>query len=205
MSGRSRGLGAKMAGGNPDPTRGREVDDFYATPTAVTRALFYAHEDSLRGARIYEPCAGDGAMMDEFMRCGAGSVQGADINPRRADIAKRDVMDLSLSTMPECDAIITNPPFFLAPQIIERVMGMSEERRPKFFALVLKATFWHARGRFKLFEQFRPTDVHPLLWRPDFKGLGNPTMDIIWCVWNAEHADIGETLYTPIKHPGEPV
>ena len=199
----TRGLGAKMAGGNPDPSRGREVDDFYATPTAVTRALYFQHKEHLEGATVWEPCAGDGAMVDELKRLGCGNVLASDINPRRDNIARMDVLDVNEATAPVCDAIITNPPFFLAPTIIEKVWRLGA-KRPKFFALVLKATFWHARTRYRTFEECRPTDVHPLLWRPDFKSLGSPTMDIIWCVWNFEESD-GTTLYEPLKHPGEGV
>lgn len=213
-NGRMSGLGAKMAGGNPDPSRGRAVDDFYATPPAVTRALYLEHRESLEGATVWEPCAGDGAMVDELKRLGCRNVLASDINPRRDNIARLDILDVNEGNAPRCDAVITNPPFFLAPTIIEKVMGFGA-KRPRFFALVLKATFWHARSRYKLFEQYPPTDIHPLLWRPDFKSLGSPTMDIIWCVWDMRYLDDqgvpcsdpdqNMTFYQPLKHPGEAV
>src|SRR5438874_12973499 len=58
------GLGAMMAGGNPDEERGRQKDDFYSTPLEVTQALMHylCRVDTTllgRPTGIWEPCAGD--------------------------------------------------------------------------------------------------------------------------------------------------
>lgn len=202
-----RGMGGKMAGGNPDPTRGRDPDEFYPTPPAVTRALFNHYQEKLSGSTVWEPCAGDGTMADTLLACGVRKVVCSDIKPRftyhRANpnppyrIIQGDA--LKATTMPAVDAIITNPPFDIAADLIHHMLTL-KGGPPQFLAMVLKATFWHARRRADLFERFPPTAVHPLRWRPDFKELGAPTMEIMWTVWDADEQD-SLTTYEPFDHP----
>lgn len=81
-----------------------------------------------------------------------------------------------------CDAIITNPPFLLAPQFISRALGQTP-----YVAMLLKSTFWHAASRTELFRRNPPAAVLALNWRPQFGGEkhagSSPTMDFIWTVW----------------------
>ena len=54
-----------------------------------------------------------------------------------------------------CGGIITNPPFNLAAEFIERSAAKNIP-----FAMLTKATFWHAKKRQKLFEATRPMADH---------------------------------------------
>jgi hypothetical protein len=76
--------------------------------------------------------------------------------------------------------VITNPPFDIAAEIIDHVMG---NLKPQKMALLLKASFWHAKTRSALFNRYRPSRIIPLTWRPDFMRLGRPTMEVAWCIW----------------------
>ena len=191
-------IGAAMAGGNPDPARGRDPDEYYATPAPVTVALMQQYgELFVRGKRVWEPCAGCGMMMDQIRLAGAARVIGTDTAPRRDDVIMGNV--LKTKRMPIVDAIITNPPFNLAPEIISHILCLPGGP-PPFLAMVLKATFWHAASREPLFRKHTPSVIHPLLWRPDFKDLGRPTMEIMWCVWiNGGGRPL--TSYDPMLRP----
>jgi hypothetical protein len=196
------GIGGKMAGGNPHADRGREDDDYYPTPPAVTRALVIEYP-WLKGKTVWEPCAGDGKMAATLLDAGIGQVCCTELNPRppvRPDlkIGRGDVFHYTV--LPGVDAVITNPPFMLAPTMIPHILGL-EGGPPQFLALVLKATFWHAARRHKLFKKHPPTGIHPLLWRPDFLNKGAPTMEIMWCVWDQAEAG-SEAIYVPLPHPG---
>jgi hypothetical protein len=194
-----------MNGGNPDPKRGRSEDDFYPTPDDVTVALMNRWgADHIRGRYVLEPCAGDGAMSHTLARCGALSVTSSDIAPRpMAEWRVKRIHTADVFSMtrwpPYLHACVTNPPFFLAARMIPHILGL-EAGPPPFLALVLKATFWHAIRRYKLFRQHPPTAVHPLLWRPDFLKLGAPTMEVMWCVW-VQGVD-APTIYEPMERPG---
>ena len=189
------GLGAMMAGGNPE--EGRQEGDFYPTPSEVTEALCRRYAEVLEHRIVFEPCAGDGAMGD-VLRPYCRKVVMSDIAPQREDIRKVDLFNLGF---PDFSCVVTNPPFKIAEDVIRHVMHGSN---PVFSALVLKATYWHARQRAGLFEQFRPYAIHPLSWRPDFLGKGGPTMEIMWCVWrNTLHgAPLRDyTTYEPMRKP----
>jgi hypothetical protein len=205
MSKPMRGMGAKMAGGNPNPARGRAPNDFYATPAPVTRALYRRYKDLLEGATVWEPCAGDGAMADTLLDSGVARVICTDLNPlpaRRANPPYGRIMAsdaLTLRKLPAgLDAVVTNPPFNIAAEFIHHMLAV-EGGPPPLLAVVLKSTFWHARSRADLFDKHPPTAVHPLRWRPDFKNLGAPTMEIMWTVWLK--GDDFVTTYEPFDFP----
>ena len=189
---RKGGLGSAMAGGNP--TIARSKDDFYATPHEVTQALLQT--ETFTG-RIWEPFGGDGAIVKVLKRAGYKDVVASDINPRAEGIAKRSVFDVKT---PVAHCIISNPPFQLADgkdvaDVIEHLLSL----RPRKLALMLKSTFWHAKGRAALFERTKPAAIYPLLWRPDFLGLGRPTMEVMWCVWKWGNAEY--PIYRPLLKP----
>lgn len=195
------GLGAMMAGGNPLDARGRQQNDKYPTPEAVTRALVRRYEH-LRSYEIWEPCAGDGAMTRVLSEASPWVV-GSDIVPGAEGIVEADFLTCDppatlgqFARYGRVDAIITNPPFNLAPQMIERALSFN----PLFVAFVLKSTFWQAARRWPLFKKHQPSAIHPLLWRPDFLGLGAPTMDVVWCVWD-RMSSFQTTIYEPMQRP----
>ena len=186
------GLGAMMAGGNPDPKRTRQENDFYPTPPDVTLALMSVFKPYFIHA--WEPCAGNGAMSDVIERSGR-EVHSSDLVSRRGDIVKQDFFDARCMP-PGTDCIITNPPFAPAERFIRHAFDVVGCQR---MALLLKSTFYHAKGRMPLFQKFRPSSILPLTWRPDFMGLGRPTMECMWVVWITPCADF--TQYHPLARP----
>ena len=158
-------LASRINGGNS--STGRRQSDFYPTPPEVTVALM----DFLKIPQtkiIWEPACGDGRMVDALKSMGY-QVIGTDI--RYGD-------DFLTTPLISCDWIITNPPFYLAENFIERCI---EHRKP--FALLLKSQYWNAARRKRLFDEARPDWILPLTWRPDFTGKGQAMMDMSWCVW----------------------
>jgi hypothetical protein len=181
-------IGAKMAGGNP-ASGFREQDDFYPTPIMVTEALLQNWTPT--AGKIWEPAAGNGAMVKVLERRGYIVVA--------TDLVDRGYgggADFLRAKERLADCIITNAPFNLAPEFIEKAfaLGVTE------LALLLKSTFWHAKRRFPLFQKHTPSYIMPLLWRPDFLQLGAPTMEAMWCVWSPSPQS-GEPIYRPIAQP----
>jgi len=116
------------------------------------------------------------------------------------DFGNNIVKDYLSEPMLGYDAIITNPPFMLAEQFIEK--ACSETR---LVAMLLKSQFWHAKKRMPLFLKYRPSFILPLLWRPDFMyqdrkngEKGSPTMDMIWTVWIE---GMPTSTYYPLEKP----
>jgi hypothetical protein len=171
-------------------THARKPADFYPTPPDVTQCLL-DFLDLPSNTYIWEPACGDGAM---------SKVLAEKHNVRSTDL--RDDSGFGeggvdfLQTEGQVDWIITNPPFKLAAAFIEHALSITPN-----VAMLLKSQFWHARGRITLFEQYPPSFVLPLTWRPAFLEAergSSPLMDVIWCVWrNGE----SPTRFIPIRRP----
>jgi len=175
----------------------RKEADFYPTPPDVTRGLMeFLHLTP--GQMVWEPACGDGAMATVLAEYGHNVAAtdlredsgfgygGVDFLTATAD------MHYGLT-----DWIITNPPFALAAEFIDKARAFTPN-----VAMLLNSKFWHAAGRLALFERHRPSHVLALTWRPAFleaeRGK-SPMMDVIWCVWNQCAAN--NTEFVPIRRP----
>jgi len=181
-----------MTGGARVIQRDRQLRDWYPTPSDVTQALINVHP--VAGMTLWEPCCGDGSMSKVLEKAGAVVIC-SDIMPLIEGAYTQDF--LTTTQMPDgATGIVTNPPYKLAAQFIEHAMNM----KPDFVAMLLKSTFWHAARRYTIWRKYRPSHIHPLLWRPDFLNLGAPAMDFMWACWIADHS--GPTVYEPLPRPG---
>jgi hypothetical protein len=162
----------------------RRKMDFYPTPKEVTISLL----DFLqipKTLKIWEPACGQNHMVN-VMRDRGYEVVGTDI---------QDGVDFLTAELPEgVDWIITNPPFSVSQDFIERCIELH-----KPFALLLKSQYWHASKRSRLFMRYPPSYVLPLTWRPDFTGQGSSLMDVMWCVW--DYKGLPYALYKPLLKP----
>lgn len=202
---RKRKLGAAMAGGNPGAlahrARERNAYDRYVTPDDGTRALLHAFGHHIKGV-VWEPCAGQGHMAVHLRRHpGVTKLLASDRwPPPREDcvenlpVAKLDVFASRAAAKPRFNAIITNPPFDIAADIIQHILTVGEPE-VTFFAVLLKATYWHAQERQALFRDLPPSIIAPLTFRLDFEGLGRPVMECAWNIWINGNVT---TLYQPI-------
>ena len=174
---------SKIVGGNPAGKR--HQSDFYPTPPEATEAIL-RFLSLPEGTVIWEPACGECDMVNVMQSFGY-SVIATDIS------LGQDFLEMPL---PDCDWIITNPPFSLADKFIERC---AEHKKP--FALLLKSQYWHAKSRYALFERIPPSFVLPLTWRPNFAFKtnkdGSPLMDVMWCVWMPPY--IAGTQYRPLE------
>jgi hypothetical protein len=188
-------IGVAMAGGNNKATR--KENDFYPTADAwnVVTALIRADNNILSSIDgIWEPACGDGAISNVLIQHG--------FNVKSTDLIDRGYGDTGIDFLktknPLADAMITNPPFNLAKQFITHALF---DLDIPYLALLLKATFWHASTRHRIFEKRRPSHIYPLTWRIDFSGGGSPTMECAWFVWQKGFA--GLPSYYPLLRPTE--
>lgn len=175
------GLGAMMAGGNPED--GRQEDDFYATPPEATKALLAAYGPFLKDrGTILEPCCGDGAI-SKVLESEGYSVVSSDLVARGYG-TQQNIFDVQYGH----PITITNPPFSIAEEIVRCVLG---KLKSDCLCLLLKSTFFHADDRAQyLFNEFRPTRIYALPWRLDFMGLGRPTMECSWFIWDRSNPSL---------------
>lgn len=173
----STGIGASMAGGKrgSGSPRERQYADWYPTPSNVTEVLM---ERVKFEGLVSEPCCGDGALAKVIERYG-NEVIGTDLHDRGYGSGHGKSFDILKMKKLPAPNVVTNPPFNIAAEIIEHLMTLQPEK----MALLLKASFWHAKTRQRLFELYPPSRIIALTWRPDFLNLNRPTMEVMWCVW----------------------
>jgi hypothetical protein len=137
---------------------------------------------------VLEPTAGEGKMASVIREYGC--------EVDEVDIVRHGIDYLTWDPPKRYDAIITNPPFKIAEAIIRKALKESDR-----VAMLLKSQFWHARKRLYLFNEYPPTCICPLTWRPDFmygsRG-GAPTMECIWTIWSPGRR---VTEYIPLRRP----
>jgi len=179
-------LGVAMLGGNPKLKR--KDHDFYATLDDVFLAVYPILD---LGPDVHEFCCGDGAICKLLEERGH-NVVATDLHDRGWGTPGRDALAMEGLSAPD---LVTNPPFNIAPRLIEHIMPM----RPRVFALLLKSTFWHAKSRMATFRRYPPSGVYALSWRPDFEKLDRPTLEMSWVVWDSRRT--GPTVYDVLERP----
>lgn len=155
----------------------RNESDFYTTPKEVTIALMKFLNLS-RYTEILEPACGEGHITKALNDMGYEMVESRDL--RNTGFGDCGFDYLKIKEPAWWGLIITNPPFNLAEEFIRKALGEG-----KIVAMLLKAHYWHAQGRYWLFHNRTPTYVLPLAWRPNMspdRG-SSATMDFQWTVW----------------------
>lgn len=170
----------------------RSESDFYATPENATIALLN-YLQIPTNSTIWEPACGNGNISEILIKYGF-KVYSTDLYNR--GYGKSGIDFLTAQNI-NCDFIITNPPFSISKQFIEKCISLQTP-----FALLLKSQYWHAEGRRELFFKHTPKAILPLTWRPDFlygKKGGAPTMKCLWTVWGIGPSE--KTEYIPLQRP----
>jgi hypothetical protein len=186
--------------GRGDKEKRRELD-FYPTPSDVTVALmdFLMLDKSI----IWEPACGNGAMSKVMEHYGHEVIS---TELRKVGGYGMGGVDFLSLVNYNAEVIVTNPPFALAEQFIEKAVGLMESSDVKVVAMLLKSQYWHAQGRYKLYNKYKPAYVLPLTWRPDFleherklgDKKGSPTMEVAWTVWMKNDQGM---KYVPLQKP----
>lgn len=126
---------------------------------------------------VWEPACGTGAMSEEMIAAGF-TVHSTDLIDRGYGQGGIDFLAIpDQYRFP--GAIITNPPFKHSEAFIRK----AHKFEAPFIAMFSKIQFWNAKRRLALWHDHPPQACHPLSWRVDFSGQGNPPMDTMWIVW----------------------
>jgi hypothetical protein len=161
----------------------RKERDLYETPAWVTEALL-PHVRPVE--TVWEPAAGSGKMVGVHERF-AGQVIATDIETGQDFLEARN----------SADAIITNPPYALATEFIERALSLTASRG--LVAMLLRTDFDHARTRQHLFQH--PAFAKKLVltkrikWFEDSKG--QPSFNHAWFMWDWQHQGWPILAYGP--------
>jgi hypothetical protein len=162
------------------------LDDF-PTPPWATRALCHwlvQQGLELRKQTCREPAANRGYMV-RALEESFGCVLPSDVHDYGFGYPVQDYLFGLPSDINRTDWTITNPPFRLAEQFIERAIGRSMVG----VAVILRSAFLESIGRYeRLFSHQPPSDVLQFAERvPMVKGLVDPEASsataYAWLVW----------------------
>ena len=180
--------GNKLAGGNPATQR--VENDFYATnPKAVNMIL---NEYNFYAQNILEPCVGQGHIayaIDEFYNH-SKNITAIDIVDR--GYPNTIVADfLNYQTEKRYDGIITNPPYSLAKEFVEKGMELLTDNGQML--MFLKIQFLEGAKRKEFFKKYPPKYIYVFTNRMATWNNGEPldpkgkrwatTMCHAWFIW----------------------
>ena len=179
--------GGNIAGGNP--SRGRVEDDFYATPKEATEALFGV--ETFVG-NVWEPACGNGAMSEVIKQYKEeNEVVSSDLIDRGYGKVGIDFLigsnrDLGYDIY---DNIITNPPFNLFQEFVEKALyeannkvalfgklqALEGYKRATFLQTTPLKTVYVFKKRINPLRNGNPLDENGKKWCS--------TMAFAWYVW----------------------
>lgn len=169
----------------------RKERDLYETPEWVTEAL-RPHLPRLPKL-IWEPAAGSGKMARILGTWGT-SVVSSDIEPHPLCYTANF---LTCGIHDGADAIITNPPYKLATEFVQRALGNVGRG---IVAMLLRTDFDHAATRAHLFARHQAFAKKVVLtkrirWFEDSKG--SPSFNHAWFIWDWLHEGAPTLAYSP--------
>ena len=184
--------GGQLAGGNS--TSKREENDFYATNPETLKMFLYEFwkDNAFEGNEILEPACGQGHIsktLEELLP--DFNITSTDLIDRGYGIGGIDFLTHDYKKM--FDVVITNPPFSLAKEFIEKGLKISNKhvimlckiqllegtkRKEMFFNTPLKYVYVHTT-RQATWKEGKPLDPNGKKWAT--------TMCLAWFVWDKDY------------------
>jgi hypothetical protein len=187
-------VGSKIAGGNPENER--VENDFYATNPKAVEMLLNAHKSLKLGLSFLEPCVGTGNIIEvakrELKYC--NKFTGIDLIDRSyPDTIVTDF--LTWETDKQYDIIISNPPYSLAQEFIEKGLSLLTEYGQ--MAMFLKIQFLEGDKRKEFYKKYPPKYIYVFSKRMATWNNNNPinpetgkkwvtTFCFAWYVWEKD-------------------
>lgn len=144
----------------------RNAYDFYPTPQWCYEKL-PINWDMFSSA--LEPCEGDGRITSFLSNKG--------INTTGIDIQNN--IDYLNTKVNKVDLILTNPPYSLAKEFIEKALIDANT-----VIMLLRINFLGAQKRYQWWTYNEPTSLYVLSKRPSFTGKGTDSTEYAWYVWD---------------------
>lgn len=177
----------------------RGLDAYFSPPEAAVALLRI--EDAHLPDVIWEPAAGDGALVKPFRRAGFNVVASdiADYGLKRCDTP---VDFLKAKKPPGVEAIVTNPPYKLATQFVLKALD-----DVPYVALLLRTNFLESTRRLPFFRQHPPSRIWissrrlPMMHRHGWDGpIAGSNTCFAWFIWQASAKHSGRVRWFDWKN-----
>lgn len=162
--------------------------DFYPTPISVIHNFLDNHP--LQDGAILEPCAGNGYFVKAIRDKGyENKIIVNELREEEDDNLKSVGADTIyhenfLEYIPKNDnvkTIITNPPYSLAQEFVEKCMELYPESE---IIMLLRLAFLESKKRYDFWQRNPVSKLYILSQRPSFTGKGTDATAYAWFVWN---------------------
>jgi len=177
--------------------------DNYPTPAWLTHAILDVIENFLPAylprdhIRVLEPAACEGAIVKVLRERGFTDVTAFDIADPHKPV---DFLSYPVRNNGEAygyDLIITNPPYSLAQEFIERAFLWRRDTRPlhqSFVAMLLRLNFLGSQKRARWLREHTPsvyvTPRRPCFSRNKHGRLGSDSTEYCWLLWGPEYPTV---------------
>lgn len=173
----------------------RTEGDRYWTEPWVTRALMETYLDDRIGSGVWEPAVGRGDIQRELEKH-YYRVFGSDIDISESPEGSVEI-DFFTGPIPELypltGGIVSNPPYNLAQEFIEKALEYSEKLDLPVVAMLLRSEFKHAKSRAHLFGPGSGYACEVVLttrprWDWWFRDTpkASPRHNFSWFIWDSQ-------------------
>lgn len=171
----------------------RNAHDFYGTPLATVRQFLDHYK--LKQGNILEPAAGNGNIIRAIRKAGyTNPVTSVEIREQEREgleqygqVITGDFLSVSLDMV--YSTIITNPPFSLAQQFVEKALQLATPDTD--IIILLRLAFLESKKRREFWQRHPVSRLYVLSERPSFTGGGTDSTAYAWFVWSN---DIGQVV-----------
>jgi hypothetical protein len=160
----------------------RGVDAYFSPPEAVLSLL--AIEATQLPKHIWEPAAGDGAIV-EPLRAAGYRVTASDLLDYGLEGCESGVDYLEAAPRPGIEGVVTNPPYRLAMAFAKKAIAEAP-----YLALLLRTNFLESTARLPFFRRHPPARIWissrrlPMMHRHGWQGPRAPSNTCFaWFVW----------------------
>lgn len=178
----------------------RRPQDNYSTPQWCIRILlnYLLFKNEYTYRHIIEPCAGNGNISQVLQQKFDSQwhrlleLTQYEIRPETKDNLENygtiKICDYLKETLPDrANYIITNPPFSLAKEFVEK----SHEVKAAIIYMLLPLSFLGSSGRYNFFKEYKPTGIYILSERPSFTDNGKTDSSVYgWIKWRGKEVGI---------------
>ena len=152
----------------------RQVNDHYDTPEYTTQSLLDVHDIRYP---VLEPCAGNLAIVNMLE---PRKVYSIDIDEAMPVMWHGDY--LTRKILPQCETVITNPPFNIAQEVIEKALTHTIDGCE--IIMLLRLNFLGSKKRKPFWDSAPLKHIYVLSKRPSFTKDGKTdSIEYMWCVF----------------------
>lgn len=165
--------------------------DFYATPISAIENLLHNH--IIKEGNILECSAGNGNIVKTIFKYNSHMLETQYLDAVEIRCEEKEQLEhwankvyiqdfLNFQPERKYKTIISNPPYSLAQEIIEKCFEITDENTE--IIMLLRTAFLESKKRYNFWQKHPLNGLYVLSQRPSFTGKGTDATSYAWFVWN---------------------